>query len=351
MSTLDFADFFGDVSSEASPALTVATSPAYSVVSDFGIDSVLFDEAADRASHSSQLFDSLFPSVTVPAAKTGYQSEQQMFADLFVDIKPDVAPFVADNPVPFNYVYSPNHSPISSPVPNTPPVAYHPQPSPVLTSDPSPSPPHAGQTLANAQEQVRMAFPQLMPAVERVRAALIEAISNPPQATPVPLMVAPRPPGADMSPVSAPLFFPAPVTSPAIPTSTLLPAVASINGLNPQAIASIQARQNNNPPLVKSSIQVPLPPYSVGRKRKDPPMDAATILAEMEMKRQKNTEAARRSRARKMERLDTLEVQCKELIKERDDWKKKVEQMEREREEREAQFAEEIRKLKGALGM
>ncbi|KAJ3033186.1 hypothetical protein HK097_004951, partial [Rhizophlyctis rosea] len=85
--------------------------------------------------------------------------------------------------------------------------------------------------------------------------------------------------------------------------------------------------------------------------RKEPPMDASAILAEMDMKRQKNTEAARRSRAKKMERLEALEIEVRGLKKEKEGFRKRVEEMEREREEQEKRHDEEVGRLKALLGI
>ncbi|KAJ3053864.1 hypothetical protein HK097_003197, partial [Rhizophlyctis rosea] len=63
-------------------------------------------------------------------------------------------------------------------------------------------------------------------------------------------------------------------------------------------------------------------------------------------KRQRNTEAARRSRARKMERLDFLEKEVVVVKKEREMWRRKCEDMEVEQREREEQRRAELEELR-----
>ncbi|KAI9009626.1 hypothetical protein BC832DRAFT_551992 [Gaertneriomyces semiglobifer] len=131
---------------------------------------------------------------------------------------------------------------------------------------------------------------------------------------------------------------------------TVLATVASAAGvpvqqLQQQLQSLMEAQARQTPTVVKSTLQL-TPPYSVGRKRKERPADAQAILAELDMKRQKNTEAARRSRARKMERMSELEGQVKELESERDDLKSKVVELEVEKDRMSSQFAKMQQRLK-----
>ncbi|KAJ3191849.1 hypothetical protein HK101_007352, partial [Irineochytrium annulatum] len=56
----------------------------------------------------------------------------------------------------------------------------------------------------------------------------------------------------------------------------------------------------------------PKPKAKVGRKRKERPNDSAALLAELDLKRQRNTEAARRSRVRKLAEQEALMQRVKE---------------------------------------
>lgn len=70
------------------------------------------------------------------------------------------------------------------------------------------------------------------------------------------------------------------------------------------------------------------PKRRVGRKRKPRPTDPAIIAAEALAKRQKNTEAARRSRLRKMMKMESMEEELKKVVAERDALKEKVKALE-----------------------
>ncbi|KAJ3162119.1 hypothetical protein HDU86_005817 [Geranomyces michiganensis] len=93
-----------------------------------------------------------------------------------------------------------------------------------------------------------------------------------------------------------------------------------------QAFAAMQARQtpsslatpaSNAAAAVAPPASTPVP-AATSRKRKERPLDADALYAELDMKRQKNTEAARRSRQKKQERMAELEAQVSQLESERD---------------------------------
>ncbi|KAJ3165952.1 hypothetical protein HDU88_003827 [Geranomyces variabilis] len=91
-----------------------------------------------------------------------------------------------------------------------------------------------------------------------------------------------------------------------------------------QAFAAMQARQTTAAATAKpASSEVAAPAATpataaTNRKRKERPVDADALFAELDMKRQKNTEAARRSRQKKQERMAELAAQVKQLETERD---------------------------------
>ncbi|KAI9103006.1 hypothetical protein DFS34DRAFT_607171 [Phlyctochytrium arcticum] len=116
-----------------------------------------------------------------------------------------------------------------------------------------------------------------------------------------------------------------------------------------QSIANMHARQT--PTLVKTTVELD-PPYTVGRKRKERSTDAAAILAELDSKRQKNTEAARRSRAKRMERMTELEDMVKALQRERDEQKQKILEMETKQQQqalKEAELQSQIAQLQATV--
>ncbi|KAI8826040.1 uncharacterized protein EV422DRAFT_563852 [Fimicolochytrium jonesii] len=88
-----------------------------------------------------------------------------------------------------------------------------------------------------------------------------------------------------------------------------------------------------------------------GRKRKERPTDAAAILAELDMKRQKNTEAARRSRQKRLERLSELETHVKEVEAERDQAKAELEAFREESDAKEGMLMKEMAELRARLAL
>ncbi|KAJ3305513.1 hypothetical protein HDV03_001379 [Kappamyces sp. JEL0829] len=65
------------------------------------------------------------------------------------------------------------------------------------------------------------------------------------------------------------------------------------------------------------TVSAPPPPAeSKSRKRKEQDMSHDELLNSVEDKRRRNTESARRSRAKKLERMQELEAQVNELSKE-----------------------------------
>jgi hypothetical protein len=86
----------------------------------------------------------------------------------------------------------------------------------------------------------------------------------------------------------------------------------------------------------------------VGRKRKERPADPEALLAELDLKRQRNTESARRSRVRRLEELEELKHSIAQAEKEKDDARKRLEEMQKELERAKAMLRDANRKLKGA---
>ncbi|KAJ3170090.1 hypothetical protein HDU87_008865 [Geranomyces variabilis] len=101
-----------------------------------------------------------------------------------------------------------------------------------------------------------------------------------------------------------------------------------------QAFAAMQARQAtagaaakpSSPTEVAAAATATSAPAATNRKRKERPVDADALFAELDMKRQKNTEAARRSRQKKQERMAELEAQVRQLESERDSLKAEKEE-------------------------
>ncbi|KAJ3279329.1 hypothetical protein HK104_001553 [Borealophlyctis nickersoniae] len=318
----------GSCQPSASPVVG-HVSPTESLFSDFGVNDFLFEEGAvlplfdnqphgeERPrTHGDDLFDTLFPEVPVHTSGSAPQKEDHLLALLnepTVISSPHQSPIGASlspavSPAPLAFLSEP-------PTPAQPPLASF------APSPPTPVQPFdAGVSLAAAQESIRTLFPQLMPTVERVRAALVDAVSK--QGSPG---------GPQHAPIAPALTLPAFNNGALGTTPTNMQAQHIQQQL--QALATMQAKQLNNGPIVRASIQTPMPPYAVGRKRKEPPPDAEALLAEINLKRQKNTEAARRSRARKMERLETLEKEVKQIAQERDDLAVKVAQLEAQRDQ------------------
>ncbi|KAJ3284599.1 hypothetical protein HK104_009862 [Borealophlyctis nickersoniae] len=325
---LNLDQFVEDGISPPSPssAMLSNVSPAESLFSDFGMGDLLFEEPAtlplfDALPETKQqqqtgetaqdnLFDSMFPDVSLPL-NTTLPNGDELLALIGNDVNPGCIPSPEQSP-PLDALLSPAVSPAPLAflsVPSTPTQA------PPLSSF-SPSP-----VLANAQDSIRALFPQLAPTVERVRAALLEAVSKP-QLT------------AQQQQQQRPPIAPA-VSLPLLSTQMMATAAASAGTQTQQqlqqqlqALVNMHAKQMNNGPVVKASIEAPMPSYAVGRKRKEPPTDAAALMAEIDFKRQKNTEAARRSRARKVERLAFLEKEVKKVGAERDAMAAKVAELE-----------------------
>ncbi|KAJ3112708.1 hypothetical protein HDU96_004255 [Phlyctochytrium bullatum] len=149
------------------------------------------------------------------------------------------------------------------------------------------TPTQAKELLASAEANIHLMFPHLVPAVERLRATLRAA----------------------QSPASASLPTPslAPVSSPQ--TSTMGSPV-DLAGLGMSFDGSMFEGSASPPPfgmLPAQTADQPKPKAKVGRKRKVRSMDPLVLLAELDQKRQRNTEAARRSRLRKMAEVEQLQ--------------------------------------------
>lgn len=360
--------------SEPVPSAPAEVSPQSSHSSDFGDTNSFLSELNmpfDQAWLSDdKLFDELLtgsPAVTAPAHSPPFADIHATPA-LFPESGTGTAYEGFFSELPKEAVDAANFmatSPVGLPVLT--------QPSPVSTVH-LPSPEFAApldsfgadNTWASPDVTVENLFPKLMPAVEQIRGA-IQIPAESPVVKPVAQPEALKPKVA--SPVTAPLVPAiAPLSAALLPLLGNIGSTAANLALNPtalaaaaaatgvqvqqlqqqlQALANMQARQT--PTLVKSTVEL-TPPYTVGRKRKERPTDAAAILAELDMKRQKNTEAARRSRAKKMEKMAELEDQVKSLTAERDELKVKVSEME-EKDKVMVQQMSEIRRLREKLRM
>lgn len=78
------------------------------------------------------------------------------------------------------------------------------------------------------------------------------------------------------------------------------------------------------PKEVRSCGKMPREKGRPGRKPKPRPTDPSEIQRELQEKRRKNTEAARRSRVKRTQRYDEMEVQLDELTKENEDLKQEL---------------------------
>jgi hypothetical protein len=121
--------------------------------------------------------------------------------------------------------------------------------------------------------------------------------------------------------VSPPVAFHSPFVLPNTPASTYTAITAASPALSSVGFST---------PLLGLDGQPIKEKKKVGRKRKERSADPAVLLAELDHKRQKNTEAARRSRVRKMAELDTLNHSIESLTSERDDALKKCGDVEAE---------------------
>ncbi|KNC98661.1 uncharacterized protein SPPG_06342 [Spizellomyces punctatus DAOM BR117] len=141
---------------------------------------------------------------------------------------------------------------------------------------------------AGAQhQQVRALFPELLPTIERLREVVLKKDgAQEPQ-----------------------------TTTPSAPSSSVnVPWAATSTHL-------MQSTESTQP--IKGRV---------GRKRKPRPTDPLLIAAEQHAKRQKNTEAARRSRLRKMLKMETLEEELKAVTDERDELRERVRLLEQQLE-------------------
>ncbi|TPX56430.1 hypothetical protein SpCBS45565_g08421 [Spizellomyces sp. 'palustris'] len=322
---------FGDLPNSCSPA------------SDWLLDDQALEQLLAESAPSTPLVGS--------PASTGL--EDMPLADLFGDEK-----LFMDLPVQQPVAICP------SPIPSAPV-------SPASTDDVS-SPEFAlsgmfesNMDWAVPNNAVNDLFPKLTPTWEQGRTAAVVPPATVKGIEPVKPFAAKRVVSA--SPSQAPAI--APLSAVLLPLLGNIGQVAATLAINPsglaaaaaagvqvqqlqqhlQALAAIQSRQT--PTVVKASVDL-TPPYTVGRKRKERSSDPTEIIAEMDMKRQKNTEAARRSRARKFERMAELEGQVKVLEQERDDLKAKVVDLESTKDRcaaREVEYLAQIIQLQQRL--
>ncbi|KAJ3103968.1 Golgi apparatus membrane protein tvp18 [Phlyctochytrium planicorne] len=148
------------------------------------------------------------------------------------------------------------------------------------------TPAEAANLLSVAEQNISLMFPHLVPAVERLRASL-------------------RASGGAATPVAAP----------PTPASVLASPLAN-NVLSSMTVpweASPSLSPLMDAPLMDPSLPHPKPKAKVGRKRKVRSMDPVELMAELDQKRQRNTEAARRSRLRKMAEMEAMQNSLSEL--------------------------------------
>ncbi|KAJ1551319.1 hypothetical protein HK405_014747 [Cladochytrium tenue] len=202
----------------------------------------------------------------------------------------------------------------------------------------------AAQLLAAVEQKLHSELPHLVPTVERLRAKLREASAsagtvNTPAMSP-PTVLSDRavslPPkrlsssaSSSASP-SAPPFMDSASASPEI--KALDEVGQSYNvpmppGTDMSAFLSQLAAAYDVPPGAEIAFPVQLvrgangqlrPKLKVGRKRKERPDDPEVIQREMDRKRERNTEAARRSRQRRLAELDLLKQEAIDAQAERD---------------------------------
>ncbi|KAI9105585.1 hypothetical protein DFS34DRAFT_599999 [Phlyctochytrium arcticum] len=178
--------------------------------------------------------------------------------------------------------------------------------------------------------QVRKLFPDLLPTLQRLRDVALKqqiaaATTTPPGQvdlnTPSPVTW-PYSSGS-LSESLSPLPSPPPTTSLSSPS----PSLTSL--ASPQTPSPSQTQQITSP----QQQVTPKPKSKVGRKRKPRPSDPLLLAAEQHAKRQKNTEAARRSRLRKMLKMDALEEELRAVMEERDALRERVAELEEQLEE------------------
>ncbi|KAJ3280553.1 hypothetical protein HK104_000587 [Borealophlyctis nickersoniae] len=190
-----------------------------------------------------------------------------------------------------------------------------------------------GSATVAQQQQQQQPFPQLRPVKPLPARKSGTIVGTPPT-------LAPAPSGSGGPALTIPWAAAAAAASPSTHQA------AALASLNPSYLAAA-AIQPRTPPAPAS--QQPAP-SRVGRKRKPRPTDPAVILAELTAKRAKNTEAARRSRLRKVIKMETMEAQIRELEDERDGLYRRVDLLEHERGEW-MERGEEVERLQGRVEM
>ncbi|KAI8833542.1 hypothetical protein BC829DRAFT_78779 [Chytridium lagenaria] len=177
------------------------------------------------------------------------------------------------------------------------------------------TPDQATALLASAEANIHLMFPELVPTVERLRASLR-------------------------------------ATQPAAAPSSAMPSPPSSLGGSP--VGSINVAWEGSPmpstPLVPGlNYGDPQPSKpKVGRKRKVRSMDPVELLAELDQKRQRNTEAARRSRIRKMAEQEVVQNTLSELMEFKASADERFKAMEKELSEMKSKLSIANAKLAGA---
>ncbi|KAJ3317291.1 hypothetical protein HDU76_001242 [Blyttiomyces sp. JEL0837] len=176
-------------------------------------------------------------------------------------------------------------------------------------------PPDQAARLLNLFEtRLASAYPHLVPVVDRLRASLRAAT-------------------ATAAALNARVAMPPP--APVVPATPAIPSLEEL--LKSGLFGNISGLNMTGLPAVASGSATDLPPgvkpkAKVGRKRKERPNDPEALVRELDIKRQKNTEAARRSRLRKLAELDELQTGLATAEAERDEAQEKVARLEAELE-------------------
>ncbi|KAJ3074381.1 hypothetical protein HDU98_011356 [Podochytrium sp. JEL0797] len=166
-----------------------------------------------------------------------------------------------------------------------------PKPAPTATLLPA----EAAQLLVAAEASL-LANPGLAPAVSRLRDSLRALSSSPP-------------PSSSLSPQSASQATPFlgsldSFDFAALDFAQATPAAPTAFAVPWQPTAQRQDSLQESVPGAQDPLQKPK--SKAGRKRKERPNDPVQLLEELDQKRQRNTESARRSRIKRMAELDLL---------------------------------------------
>ncbi|KAJ3114772.1 hypothetical protein HK100_001563 [Physocladia obscura] len=156
-------------------------------------------------------------------------------------------------------------------------------------------PSDAAKLLASTEAQLD-SNPSLAPIVARLRQSLAYAAAATSQGT---ISPSTSPTSQFMNtPFLGTVDFTSPMTT--LDTSPLLASMADAFAVQWDATLL------SGSPIIQENNLLEKPKAKVGRKRKERPNDPVELLREMDIKRQRNTESARRSRVKRMAELDEL---------------------------------------------